>query len=370
MIDSNRGLWKFDFVSTMRPFVRSSVYANMKLSIITTLYYSAPYIVEFYERSLKAALQITPDIEFVFVNDGSPDNVLEVAYRLADQDERVVVVDLSRNFGHHPAIMTGLAYTTGDLVFLMDCDLEEDPETLTLFYTMLVNDPEADAVYAVQQKREGPALRRWPGELYYRIVNALSDFSVPHNMMMSRLTTRRFVDDLLKYQEKIFALEGLWQMVGYKQIPIIIEKRYKGTTTYTWNKKITLAIASLTAMSSKPLTAIASLGLLMVIPSGIAILILFIQRLNGYTNLAGWTSILVSLWFFSGLIIFILGIIGIYLSIIFTEVKQRPNSIVRNVYRQQKPNPTPRPYLPPLEEPKTPTQQTQPVSEPSLHKGS
>lgn len=320
----------------------------MKLSIVTTLYYSAPYIEEFYERSLKTALQITPDIEFVFVNDGSPDNALEVARRVADRDERVIVVDLSRNFGHHPAIMTGLSYTTGDLVFLMDVDLEEDPETLTMFYTALVNDPEADAVYAVQKKREGPVLRRWPGELYYHVINALSDFSVPQNMMMSRLTTQRYVQDLLKYQERIFAIEGLWQMTGYKQIPITIEKRYKGSTTYTWNKKIALAIASLTAMSSKPLTAIASLGLLMVIPSGIAIVILFIQRLNGYTNLAGWTSILVTLWFFSGLIIFILGIIGVYLSIIFTEVKQRPNSIVRDVYQHQKPNPTPRPHLPPL----------------------
>jgi putative glycosyltransferase len=348
IIDSNRGLWKFDFDSTMPSVCPPKRQTYMKLSIITTLYYSAPYIEEFYERSLKTALQITPDIEFVFVNDGSPDNVLDVVRRLADQDERITVVDLSRNFGHHPAIMAGLAYTTGDLVFLMDCDLEEAPETLTEFYTALVNDPDADAVYAVQKKREGPALRRWPGDLYYRVINALSDFHVPHNMMMARLTTQRFVQDLLKHQERIFAIEGLWQLTGYKQIPIIIEKTYKGTTTYTWSKKIALAIASLTAMSSKPLTAIASLGLLMVIPSSIAIILLFVQRLDGYTNLPGWTSILVSLWFLSGLIIFILGILGIYLSVIFTEVKQRPNSIVRNVYRSQKPNPTPRPYLPPL----------------------
>jgi len=321
---------------------------GMKLSFITTLYYSAPYIEEFYQRSLAAGLAITSDLEFVFVNDGSPDNVLEIARRLAEQDERVVVVDLSRNFGHHRAIMTGLAYTTGDLVFLLDCDLEEEPETLPLFYNALVNDPAADAVYSVQQERQGPAHRRWPGDVYYRLVNALSEFEVPRNILMTRLMTQRYVHDLLRHQEKLYSIEGLWEMTGYKQIPITIEKSFKGTSTYSWGKKLSLAVYSITAMSSKPLTAIAMLGLLMIIPSGLLILFLIMQRLTGYTDIEGWTSLLVSLWFLSGLIIFILGIIGIYLSIIFTEIKPRPYSIVRDVYRRDQASPTPRPYLPPL----------------------
>ena len=340
----------------------------MKLSMITTLYYSAPYIEEFYQRSLKAALDITPDVEFVFVNDGSPDTALEVARRLSEQDERVIVVDLSRNFGHHRAIMTGLAYTTGDLVFLIDVDLEEAPESLTTFYTALVNDPQADVSYGIQAARQGPSLRRWPGDIYYRLVNALSDFDVPRNILMTRLMTQRYVHDLLKHQEKLYSIEGLWAMTGYKQIPITIEKSYKGTTTYSWGKKLSLAISSITSMSSKPLTAIATLGLLMAIPSGIVILVLIAQRLTGYTDIEGWTSMLASLWFLSGLIIFILGIIGIYLSIIFGEIKPRPYSIVRDVYRQSQTSPTPRPTLPPIGPQKTAPLLSTP--EPSIHKGS
>jgi len=122
----------------------------MRLSIVTTLYYSAPYLQEFYDRARHAALNITPDYEFVIVNDGSPDEVLHIARRLVAQDERVIVIDLSRNFGHHKAIMTGLAHTSGDLVFLIDCDLEEAPEALADFYAALQSDPEADAVYGVQ----------------------------------------------------------------------------------------------------------------------------------------------------------------------------------------------------------------------------
>jgi putative glycosyltransferase len=307
--------------------------AAMKLSIITTLYYSAPYIEEFYRRSMAAAEQITSDVEIVIVNDGSPDNALDLARDLVKQDGRVVVVDLARNFGHHRAIMTGLAYTTGDLVFLLDCDLEEAPETLPLFMAALQSDAAADVVYSVQDRRQGPLLRRLPGDLYYRLVNYLSDYAVPRNILMTRLMSQRYVKALLEHREQLFSIEGLWEMTGYRQIPVIIEKTFKGSSTYSFSKKFWLAIYSVTAMSSKPLIAISYVGLMIIIPSSLVILVLLIQRLTGYTDVEGWTSMLASLWFLGGLIIFILGIIAIYISVIFTETKPRPYTIVRDVYR-------------------------------------
>ena len=126
-------------------------------------------------------------------------------------------------------------------------------------------------------------------------------------------------------------------MTGYKQIPVYITKSFKGTSTYSMSKKLWLAIYSITAMSSKPLVAIAWLGLFMIVPSGLLILYLILQRFSGYTDVEGWTSLLVSLWFLSGLIIFILGIIAIYISVIFAETKARPYTIVRDVYRHYEP---------------------------------
>jgi putative glycosyltransferase len=322
--------------------------ALMKLSAITTMYYSAPYIAEFVQRMRAAMRAISPDYEIVIVNDGSPDDALQVARRLADDDARVIVVDLTRNFGHHKAIMTGLAYTTGDLVFLIDCDLEEAPETLPLFYDALASDAEADAVYSIQDHRQGPLLRRLPGDLYYRIVRALSEFDVPQNILMTRLMTRRYVDDLLRYQEDLYSIEGLWAMTGYKQIPVTIEKTFKGVSSYTWSKKLWLAVYAITAMSSKPLVAIAYLGLAMIVPTGLLILGWIIQYLSGYTSgVDGWTSVIVSMWFLGGLIIFVLGIIGLYLSVIFSETKPRPYSLVRSVYRQGSGEDRPRPSVPP-----------------------
>lgn len=307
----------------------------MKLSIITTLYYSEPYLQAFYDRCKAVALTLTHDYEFVIVNDGSPDNVLALAKTLAERDERVIVVDLSRNFGHHKAIMTGLRYTTGDLVFLIDCDLEEDPETLPEFYRTLQAHPTADAVYGIQAERHGNALRRIPGDIYYRVVRALSEYDVPQNILMTRLMTQRYVQDLVRFEEDLFSIEGLWALTGYEQVPLVIEKGYKGTTTYSWSKKLWLAIYGITAMSSKPLVLITSLGLLIVVPSALLIVIFIAQYLTGYTQgVDGWTSLIVSMWFLGGLIIFILGIIATYLSVIFTEVKHRPYSVVRHVYRK------------------------------------
>ena len=126
----------------------------MELSIVTTLYHSAPYIEEFYARVRNEAEKITSDYEIIFVNDGSPDHSLDVVLPICERDEKVKVIDLSRNFGHHKAMMTGLAHARGAWVFLIDCDLEEEPELLGKF-SAEVKGSGADVVYGVQQKREG-----------------------------------------------------------------------------------------------------------------------------------------------------------------------------------------------------------------------
>ena len=145
----------------------------MKLSIVTTLYYSAPYLQEFYARIKQAAETITDDYEIILVNDGSPDQSLETAVFLYNHDPHVKVIDLSRNFGHHKAAMTGLAHAVGELVFQIDVDLEEEPELLTKFYEIF-EASDADAVYGVQDKRKGGLVERATGWLFYTVFNLLS----------------------------------------------------------------------------------------------------------------------------------------------------------------------------------------------------
>ena len=137
----------------------------MDLSIVTTLYCSAPYLEEFYLRICGAAEKVARDFEIILVSDGSPDESLQVALSLRERDGRIKVIDLSRNFGHHRALMTGLAHASGALVFMIDCDLEEDPELLLKFHSV-IRESEADAVVGVQTMRKG----RW----WERVSGALS----------------------------------------------------------------------------------------------------------------------------------------------------------------------------------------------------
>ena len=155
----------------------------MKLSIVTTLYKSADTIDEFYRRAMAAAEPLGYEIELILVNDGSPDVSLDLALALHETDLRVTVVDLSRNFGHHKALMTGLGYATGDLVFLIDSDLDEEPELISSFHQRLLQG-DCDVVYGFQTKRRGgPVCKSLAARLYFSLLNVLSDDDVPRNIL-------------------------------------------------------------------------------------------------------------------------------------------------------------------------------------------
>jgi putative glycosyltransferase len=303
----------------------------MDLSIVTTAYYSAPHLGEFYGRSRVAAEKITNNFEIIIVNDGSPDNSLEVALSIFQKDPRVRVIDLSRNFGHHKALMTGLAHSCGDLVLLLDSDLEEEPELLGPFYQKL-NTTGADVVFGVQETRKGKLFERLSGFLFFKVFNALSSHSLPANFITARLMNRKYVSALLQHREREMLLAGLWVLTGFTQIPLTVKKHFKGSSTYNARMKIGHAVNAITSFSNKPLVLIFYLGCVILFLSTTAALYLIVRKIVFGTLLLGWASLIVSIWMLGGMTIFCLGIIGIYLAKIFVEVKQRPYSIVKDIY--------------------------------------
>jgi putative glycosyltransferase len=309
----------------------------MKLSIVTTLYHSEEYIRDFHSRATAAARDLFADsFEIVFVNDGSPDDSLASAIALAKHDSRLVVIDLSRNFGHHKAMMTGLSYARGDRIFLIDSDLEESPEWLGEFQDRLVSD-NADMVYGVQVKRRGKWAERVTGWMFYKLFRLLTGVSQPDNKSTARLMSRRYVDALLLHQEREVNIGGLWIITGFKQIAVDVKKLSNSATTYTLGGKISHFVNAITSFSSLPLVFVFYIGLLATI-SALGFSALLVSRYLLYAAAPdGYTSLIASIWFFSGLIILFLGIQGIYIAKIFSEVKQRPNTIVRKVY-QHKPD--------------------------------
>lgn len=305
----------------------------MDLSIVTSMYYSASHLAEFYHRTRTAALRITDNFEIIFVNDGSPDNSLEIAVSLHEADPKVKIVDLSRNFGHHRAILTGLAHAKGDLVLLIDCDLEVPPEVLVTLHDELMRSG-ADTTYGVQAGRKGGFFERVSGELFYRLFNRLSFYRVPPSIAGVRLMKRPFLESLLQHRERTVFLAGLCAITGYTQVPVVVEKTHRGHSTYTLARKIDLFVTAISSFSEKPLIFIFYLGLFISFLSGGAALYLIMRRILFQEYLTGWPSLIVSVWLLGGLSIFCLGIIGIYLSKIFVETKNRPFTIVRTFYER------------------------------------
>lgn len=307
----------------------------MKLSIVATLYKSAPHLREFHSRASEAARQFVGNdvYEIVLVNDGSPDDSLDLAIELARTDPHLVVVDLSRNFGHHKAMMAGLEQSRGERIFLIDSDLEEAPEWLSEFAAVLTSES-ADVVYGVQEVRKGNWFERWSGEVYYTVFNYLANIDHPRNIVTARLMTRRYVDALLKFREREMVISCLWVITGFKQCARPVRKLTGSATTYSFARKIEHAANSITSFSEVPLRMIFYTGLFIFACALLYAAYLIFDKLVLATPMDGWTSVMVSIWLLGGMIISFVGLIGIYLSKIYTETKQRPYTIVREIHGQ------------------------------------
>ncbi len=310
----------------------------MKLSIVTTLYKSAAHIEEFHRRASAVAQEYAgDDYEIIMVDDGSPDNSLEIAIRLTENDSHLKVIELSRNFGHHKAIMTGIMHAQGEEVFLIDVDLEEEPEWLIPFAEEKKRQG-ADVVYGVQKRRKGGWFERWSGGLYYKIFNALCNIDHPVNPITVRLMTKKYVENLLLHLEQNIVFTCLCVITGFKQSAFVVTKKSSSQTTYSLSKKIALAFNTITSFSDSFLRLIFLAGLSISIFSFIFLLYMLYQKMVIDSVLDGWTSVMISVWFLSGVILLAIGIIGVYLSKIFVETKNRPYSIIRTTYTMRRIN--------------------------------
>jgi putative glycosyltransferase len=303
------------------------------LSIVATMYRSEPFVEQFYRRISESARRITDNYEIVLVNDGSPDHSIQIAIAICETDSRVRVVDLSRNVGHHAAVLAGLRYATGQFVFLLDIDLEEQPEWLVDFWNDLHSD-DSDVVYGIQSSRVGSLPKRWTGTLFYKLFNASSDTRIPENVCTVRLMTRRYVDALTLFTESHLFMAGLCVWTGFKQRARTVTKTIRPSrSSYSPIKLVRLFLNAVTSFSSYPLTIIFGLGMFVTFLAAVYGCKLIIQKLlHPALILSGFTSVMVSLWFLGGMIMSALGILGIYVGNIFVENKSRPQYLVRAVY--------------------------------------
>ncbi|MEO1038121.1 MAG: glycosyltransferase family 2 protein [Pseudomonadota bacterium] len=303
------------------------------LSIVTSLYRSSAYVEAFFRRAMDAGEAAGfSAIEVVFVNDGSPDDSAAQVRALAAAGEPVVLVDLTRNFGHHNALLEGLAHASGAHVFMIDSDLEEDPAWLVRFLVRL-DESDADIVIGQQKVRKGGWFERLSGRFFYFLHQRMSEAGYAQDQTTARLMTRRFVDALLQFPEREACFSSLCELVGFRQVVEPVEKLDTSPTTYTFARRIGLSVRTFTAYSTAPLHLMFALGLILSAGAAVFILWLVINWAAVREIPDGWTSLMVSVWFLGGLILSCLGTIGLYLATAIKEVKQRPRALVREVVR-------------------------------------
>ncbi|WP_299479856.1 glycosyltransferase family 2 protein [uncultured Roseibium sp.] len=309
---------------------------EVDLSIVATMYKSEDFIPDFVRRIEASIADLgISNYEIILVDDGCPGQSLEAAKQVQANGSKIRIVQLSRNFGHHKAIITGLSYARGERVFVIDVDLEEPPESLLDFWREM-DTSEADIVYGVQPARKGWFIERFSGTLFYNILDLIAGVTIPHNALIAKLMTREFTASLVEHRDRSPFLGGLVVLTGYKQVAITIKKGNKGSTTYTLKRKVVQALNSVVNFSTVPLNIISVFGFFIFIFGLSFTVYLVMQRLLGISSLPGWTSVIASLYLVGGLIILMLGILGIYVAQLFDEVRHRPYTIVQKVLEHEK----------------------------------
>ena len=262
---------------------------EIELSIVTSLYKSSRYIRDFYLHACRVADILRVPIEIVFVNDGSPDDSLDLTLDIHRRDPRVKVIDLSRNFGHHRALMAGFAYAAGKLIYVTDADLEVSMDFLAACYERM-RQGDCDVVYGYQEHRKGRPFERLTGGFFWWLFNVLSSRKLPRNQVMARLMTRRYMLSLLQYREGDPFMAGLWSLTGYVQVGIPIVKTSAGTTSYSVRKRLSQTITSITSFSARPLLLSALVGIVICAIAFILVAYLVTRWLLFGNTVEGWTS--------------------------------------------------------------------------------
>lgn len=268
--------------------------------------------------------------EVIFVDDGSSDRTLHKLQSLSNLDEHFFYLEFSRNFGHQNALKAGYDHASGDCVICMDSDMQHPPELIPQFLEKW--EEGFDVVYTTRQYAdEGTYFKRKTSNLYYRIINSMSDTKLEKGTADFRLIDRKVVNVLTQLPENGLFMRGLIRWLGFKQFAInyVCDPRFSGQSKYTFKRMVNFAIEGLTAFSVRPLNIAIGVGLFFSI-SAIAFLpYILISYFTGHA-VSGWTSLMATVVFFGGMQLMVLGIIGMYLGKLFMQAKQRPNYIVRS----------------------------------------
>lgn len=317
----------------MEQDVSTNLYGEKRklLSVVVPVYNEEKSLNAFHQRLRIVVDKLPMDMEIIYVNDGSTDNTLNIMRRLRDEDQRVGIINLSRNFGKEIASTAGLDHTEGDAVILMDADLQHPPELIPVFLKHWRD--RHDVVYARQDSRKNESwFKRVLGQGFYFLIKKISRVRIPEGASDYRLLSRRAVEALRQCRERHRFMKGLFAWIGYPQkaVPYTPEPRYAGTTKWSYGRLWTFALEGVTSFTMAPLKIATYLGLIAAMMAFVHAAIIVYRKLAYGDPVAGFPSLIVVVSFLGGIQLITLGIIGEYLGRMFEESKQRPLYILED----------------------------------------
>jgi len=304
----------------------------MTFSVIIPAYNEAETIEETYRRTTAVMQGMGEPYEILFVNDGSRDDTAFIIAAFCENDKAVKLVNLSRNFGHMPAISAGMALARGEAIFIIDADLQDPPE---VFPQMAEKWREGyHVVYGKRRKRAGETwFKKVSAKIFYRLVNRLSMVELPVDTGEFRLIDRKVCDAVNQLPEKSRYIRGLVSWVGFRQTAVEYDRheRFAGKTKYPLHKMFVFATDAIISFSYKPLKLATTLGFFISFLSFMYLLVVLYQRFFTDRAISGWASTIAVILFSQGVVIILLGLLGEYVGRIYQEIKGRPVYIVQEV---------------------------------------
>jgi glycosyltransferase involved in cell wall biosynthesis len=297
------------------------------ISIVSPVYKAEKILPTLVEEIRNSMQELGLEYEVILVDDRSPDNSWQIMISLSKQYEEVKSFRLSKNFGQHPTIMAGLSKASGDWIVVLDCDLQDRPKEISKLYMKALEG--YDIVMAKRINRKDNILKRVFSKAFSTIFNYLSDVKMNHEIANFGIYKRKVITEVLNLGDYIKSFPHFVYFVGFKRIAIEIEhdERFHGKSNYTFKKLVSLAINTTIAYSNKPLKIFLKIGLIISTVSFVIGIYYLMKYFKGEIVVLGFTSLIVSMFFLSGMLISIVGLVGVYLGKNFEQSKNRPGYI-------------------------------------------
>jgi dolichol-phosphate mannosyltransferase len=304
---------------------------NPKISFVSPVYQAENMLNKLVNEIRSVMLKLNESFEIILVDDRSPDNSWEVMLELSKKNTEVRIVRLSRNFGQHPAIMAGLSQAKGEWVVVLDCDLQDQPKEVEKLFKKASEG--FDIVLAQRLTRKDSFLKKLTSKIFSKTYTYLTDTNFDNSIANFGIYNSKVIISILNMNDYIKSFPLFINWVGFNSISIEVEHadREEGKSSYSYSKLLSLAFNTIISFSNKPLKLFVKFGIIISIMSFIFGIYIIYKNLNGNITVLGYSSLMVSIWFLSGVIITIVGVVGIYIGKLFDQSKNRAPFIIDKI---------------------------------------